>query len=261
MTDRIAAAFQKRPAFMPYYPIGYPTVDASVEAIVALTRHGADLVEVGLPFSDPLADGPVIQQATQTALANGVTTRLALDCVAKIRNAGVEIPLILMAYVNPLLAYGLGRMTEDALAAGVDGFIIPDLPVEESDEAIQAFTGKLPLIRMLAPTTTPERARRICRESQGFLYVVSVTGVTGQREKVSAGLPDLLVRVRAEATAKMPVCVGFGISNPAQAAEVGKLADGVIVGTACVKTIGEAADPAKAAAKFAASYRDALAAT
>jgi tryptophan synthase alpha chain len=259
MTNRIANAFQDRPAFMPYYPIGYPTVDISVDVIAALAQNGADLIEVGMPFSDPLADGPVIQHATQIALQNGVTTRLCLDCVAALRQRGIVIPLILMAYYNPLFNYGLHRLAEDAVQAGADGIIIPDLPVEESNAAQEAFAGRLPLIRMLAPTTTPERAKRICQESQGFLYVVSVTGVTGERTQVSVELPDLISRVRQQAPAAMPVCVGFGISTPSQAADVGKLADGVIVGTACVKTIGAAADPALKAGEFARSYRDALA--
>jgi tryptophan synthase alpha chain len=229
-----------------------------VDAIVALARNGADLVEVGLPFSDPLADGPVIQQATQAALRNGVTTQICLQSIAKIRRMGIEIPLILMGYYNPLYNYGLRKLAEEALAAGADGFIIPDLPVEESAPVLEALANTMPLIRMLAPTTTPPRANRICRESQGFLYVVSVTGVTGQREKVSTGLPDLINRVRKEAPSGMPICVGFGVSNPTQAAEVGKIADGVIVGTACVKTIGEATEPVKAAETFAKAYRDAL---
>jgi tryptophan synthase alpha chain len=259
MKNRISDAFRHPPAFMPYYPIGYPTVDISVDAIAALAQNGADLVEIGMPFSDPLADGPVIQHATQTALQNGVTTRRCLECVAVLRQRGITIPLLLMAYYNPLLNYGLRRLAEEAIEAGADGIIIPDLPVEESGAAQEAFAGRLPLIRMLAPTTTAERARRICRESQGFLYVVSVTGITGERATVASDLPALLARVRKEAPPEMPVCVGFGISTPGQAAEVGKIADGVIVGSACVKTIGEAADPVRAAVSFAGAYRDALA--
>jgi tryptophan synthase alpha chain len=259
MIDRMAHAFQNRPAFMPYYPIGYPSVETSLHVIATLASNGADLVEVGLPFSDPLADGPVIQHATQIALQNGVTTALGLQCISDLRREGVDIPLILMAYYNPLYIYGLKRLAEDAVRVGADGIIIPDLPVEESAAAVDAFVGRLPLIRMLAPTTTSQRVERICREAQGFLYVVSVMGVTGERKNISSALPDLLARVRKQSPANLPVCVGFGISSPAQAAEVGRIADGVIVGSACVKTIGEADDPNKAAKVFAHSYRDALA--
>jgi tryptophan synthase alpha chain len=264
MTNRIDRAFQKKPIFMPYFPLGYPDLDTSIDVIEALAQNGADLIEVGLSFSDPLADGPVIQQATQVALEKGITVRKCLEAVKELRSRGVDIPLVLMGYYNPMLAYGLEKFIHDAMNAGADGFIVPDLPVEESDEFAGAthtpsghFASSLPLIQMLAPTSPNERMERIARNAQGFIYLVSVTGVTGERKSISDGLGDLIARVREHTS--VPVCVGFGISTPEQARQVGALADGVIVGTACVKMIGNNENPVEAAKKFAAEFRNALA--
>jgi tryptophan synthase alpha chain len=254
----IERAFTRKPAFMPYFPVGYPTLPDSLDALEALGKNGADLIEVGIPFSDPLADGPVIQQATQIALRNGVTLQRVLDSVSELRRRGVTVPLILMGYYNPVFQYGLKAFARAAQQAGADGLIVPDLPLEESAELEEALAGGLPYIRMLAPTTTADRAQRICASARGFLYLVSVTGVTGAREKVSAGLPGFISRVRSAVPAELPLCVGFGIATPAQAAEVGRIADGVIVGSACVRAIGEAQDPKRAAAEFADSFRKAL---
>jgi tryptophan synthase alpha chain len=254
----IERAFKRKPAFMPYFPVGYPTLPDSLDALEALGKNGADLIEVGVPFSDPLADGPVIQEATQTALRNGVTLRHVLDSVAELRRRGVTVPLILMGYYNPILQFGIKDFARAAAGAGADGLIVPDLPFEESTELEQALGGGLSLIRMLAPTTTAERAHRICAAARGFLYLVSVTGVTGAREKVAADLPGFIRRVRGAVQAGLPLCVGFGIATPAQAAEVGRIADGVIVGSACVRAIGAARDPKRAAAEFANAFRKAL---
>jgi tryptophan synthase alpha chain len=254
----IERAFKRKPAFMPYFPVGYPTVADSLDAIEALAGNGADLIEVGIPFSDPLADGPVIQHATQIALQNGVTVQRVLGSVAELRRRGVGIPLILMGYFNPILQFGLKKFCSAAVAAGADGLIVPDLPAEESSELEAALGGTMPRIRMIAPTTSADRARRICAAAEGFLYLVSVTGVTGARASVPAGLPEFIARVRTSAPAGMPLCVGFGIATPEQAAEVGKLADGVIIGSACVRAIGESADPKRAAAEFAGAFRKAL---
>jgi tryptophan synthase alpha chain len=174
-----------------------------------------------------------------------------------LRKRGVDIPLVLMGYYNPMLAYGLEKFVHDAAEAGVDGFIVPDLPMEESDEFVGAMhASPLPLIQMLAPTTPPERMETIARNAKGFIYLVSVTGVTGERQSVSVGLGELIARVREHTSA--PVCVGFGISTPEQAKEVGKMADGVIVGTACVRTIGGSETPVETAKQFAAEFRSAL---
>lgn len=245
----------RRPAFMPYYPLGYPDIDTSVAVIEALAGNGADLIEVGLPFSDPLADGPVIQRATQIALERGLTMPRALEAVRTLRQRGVTIPLLLMGYFNPMLAYGLERLAREAVAAEVHGFIVPDLPPEESADFEQAV-HPLPQIRMVAPTTPDTRLPTVVAGAQGFLYLVSLTGTTGARAALSADLPAFIQRVRAHTS--LPLCVGFGISTPEQAREVAQWADGVIVGSACVKTIGESPTPVAAAAEFARAFRTAL---
>ncbi|MCC6300478.1 MAG: tryptophan synthase subunit alpha [Anaerolineales bacterium] len=263
--NRIENAFKNKPIFMPYFPLGYPDLDTSIDVIEALAKNGADLIEVGLSFSDPLADGPVIQHATQVALEKGITVKKSLEAVKELRRRGVEIPLILMGYYNPMLAYGLERFVHDAVEAGADGFIVPDLPAEESAEfenALEKLGGRdassrdHPLIQMLAPTTPPERMERIARNAKGFIYLVSVTGITGERKSVAKGLSDLIGDVRKHTN--IPVCVGFGISTPEQAREVGEMADGVIVGTACVKAIGTSESPVGAAREFAREFRVAL---
>jgi tryptophan synthase alpha chain len=268
--NRIEAAFSNKPIFMPYFPLGYPDLDTSIDVIEALAKNGADLIEVGLSFSDPLADGPVIQRATQVALEQGITVKKSLEALRELRRRGVEIPLVLMGYYNPMLAYGLDRFICDAIEAGADGFIVPDLPVEESDEFQSALTSyplgsgatrkgrevEAPLIQMIAPTSPSDRMERIARNAKGFIYLVSVTGVTGERKSISEGLGELITRVREHTS--VPVCVGFGIGTAEQAVEVGKLADGVIVGTACVRTIGGSATPVETAKQFAAEFQAAL---
>jgi len=253
--NRIENAFKNKPIFMPYFPLGYPDLETSIDVIEALAKNGADLIEVGLSFSDPLADGPVIQKATQVALENGITVKKSLAAVAELRTRGVDIPLVLMGYYNPMLAYGLEKFVKDAGDAGADGFIIPDLPMEESDE-FENVAGDLPLIRMLAPTSSSERMEMIARNARGFIYLVSVTGITGERKSLAEGLGDLIALVREHTAA--PVCVGFGIGTPEQAKQVGALADGVIVGTACVKTIGASEKPVETAKQFAAHFQISL---
>lgn len=257
--NRIDTAFQKKPIFMPYFPLGYPDLETSVNVIEALAKNGADLIEVGLSFSDPLADGPVIQHATQIALEKGITVEKSLESVKELRKRGVTIPLILMGYYNPMLAYGLERFIHDSIEAGADGFIVPDLPLEESDEfvgATHASPLQPPLIQMLAPTSPDERMEAIARNAKGFIYLVSVTGITGERKSLAEGLGELIAQVREHTSA--PVCVGFGIGTPEQARQVGKMADGVIVGSACVKLIGGSPKPVETAKQFAAEFRSAL---
>lgn len=274
--NRIENAFKNKPIFMPYFPLGYPDLDTSIDVIEALAKNGADLIEVGLSFSDPLADGPVIQKATQIALEKGITVKKSLAAVAELRKRGVDISLILMGYFNPMLAYGLKKFVHDAMEAGADGFIVPDLPMEEAKEFQSVLSGAtrpsstdfaknaqssaqdegLPLIQMLAPTTSPERMEMIARNAKGFIYLVSVTGITGERKSLAEGLSDLIASVREHTS--VPVCVGFGIGTPEQAKEVGAMADGVIVGSACVKTIGGSQTPIETAKQFAAEFRSAL---
>ncbi len=253
--NRLSTAFQNAPIFMPYFPLGYPTLNMSIDVIEALAQNGADLVEVGLSFSDPLADGPVIQRATQVALQNGITVEKSLAAVAELHSRGVQIPLILMGYYNPILAYGLARFTDTARRSGADGFIIPDLPPEESG-AFESAAGELPLIRMLAPTTPAERIRQVAGTARGFIYLVSVAGTTGARAGLPSGLIDLIEAVRRAAS--VPVCVGFGIGTPQQAAIVARTAAGVIVGSACVQAIGESTTPVETARQFAHAFSEAV---
>jgi len=253
--NRIENAFKNKPIFMPYFPLGYPNLETSIDVIEALAKNGADLIEVGLSFSDPLADGPVIQQATQVALEQGITIKKSLQAVKELRKRGVEIPLILMGYYNPMLAYGLDKFVRDAKEAGADGFIIPDLPAEESQE-FENVLGDLPLIRMIAPTSSSDRMEKIARNAKGFIYLVSVTGITGERKSIAEGLSDLISSVREHSS--VPVCVGFGIGTPEQAKEVGQMADGAIVGTACVRVIGSSKTPVETAKQFASQFRNAL---
>jgi tryptophan synthase alpha chain len=253
--SRIIKAFENKPIFMPYFPLGYPDLDTSIDVIEAMAKNGADLMEVGLSFSDPLADGPVIQHATQIALEKGITVRKSLDAVKELRKRGVDIPLILMGYYNPMLAYGLDDFVQDAVEAGADGFIIPDLPPEEATE-FETLANSHPLIRMLAPTSPPDRMEMVARNAKGFVYLVSVTGVTGERKSLSDGLGNLISQVRQHTSA--PVCVGFGIGTPDQAKEVAALADGVIVGTACVKAIGSSEKPVEKSTQLAMEFSEAL---
>lgn len=237
--DAIAAMFEQaqaagRAAFLPYYPIGYPTYDDSLDAISGMAAAGVDGFEIGIPFSDPLADGPTIQAAAQVALDNGITPAGCLQAVRDLRQRGVWQPLLLMGYLNPLLAYGPDAFARDARAAGADGLIIPDLPPEEADLFAPGCAREgLALIFFLAPTSTDARIRLVAGRARGFLYVVSVTGVTGARATLPPDLGDFLARIRAQTDC--PRVVGFGISGPEQARAMSGLAEGFIVGSALVR--------------------------
>lgn len=227
------------PAFMPYFTLGYPDFETSLNIVQACVEAGADLMELGVPFSDPLADGPVIQHSTQVALERGMTVARCLDGVRELRARGITIPFILMGYINPILAYGTARFVRDAAEAGADGLIIPDLTPEEAGELEKLCKEHgLALVFLLAPNSPEERIKLVCEKTTGFVYLVSVMGVTGAREGVAAGLREFVARVRAYA--RVPVAVGFGISTPDQASAVGEFADGVIVGSALVKAVDEA---------------------
>ena len=240
--DRIKNAFTKgQPAFMPYAVLGYPTRAASLNVVRALAEFGADLLELGLPFSDPLADGPTIQAATQKSLENGTTLADCLAMTRELRQSGVDTPALLMGYVNPMLAYGVEEFVTAAADAGADGLIVPDLPPEEAGEFETACAQHgLALVYLLAPTSTPERIKLITAKSQGFVYLVSLTGVTGARRDLPPDLTDFIARVRQYTT--KPLAVGFGIATGDQARAVGHIADGVIVGSALVKCAGESVE-------------------
>ena len=260
--DRIQQAFEQaraagRAALMPYFTLGYPTPDDSVEVVAALAEAGADLIELGVPFSDPLADGPTIQHSTQVALEQGMSVARCLDLVRAIRARGVQQPLLLMGYINPVLAYGAEQYVRAANQAGADGLIIPDLPLEESAsiEATCQANG-LALVYLAAPTSTPARLEALARRTRGFLYLVSLTGVTGARQALSGGLAEFAARARAATT--VPLAIGFGISRPDQAAAVAQLADGVIIGSALIQAVGKSDQPAQAAAAFLREIRAAL---
>lgn len=240
--ERIQTAFTKeRTAFMPYTVMGYPDREAGLETIRQLVDAGADLLELGIPFSDPLADGPTIQAATQQSLENGTTLKDCLQMTRELRAEGIDTPGVMMGYVNPMMAYGLEQFVADAAEAGVDGLIVPDVPPEEADE-LNALCEKhgLALIQFLAPTSTADRIKLVTKNAKGFIYLVSLTGVTGGRNKVSDTLNTFVDRVREETDT--PLAVGFGISNGEQAAEVAQYADGIIVGSALVKRANESAE-------------------
>jgi tryptophan synthase alpha chain len=253
--EDIERAFLHRPALMPYFPLGYPDCETSLDIIEAIARAGADLIELGLPFSDPLADGPTIQRAAQIALRNGMTVARGLEMAATLRRRGVRTPFMLMSYYNPLLAYGLDRVVTDAAKAGIDGLIVPDLPPEEAGEADELCTNHdLALIYFLAPTSTEERMAWVTARARGFIYIVSLTGVTGAREHLPHGLSGFVQRVRS--LARCPLAVGFGISTPRQVEMVGRVADGVIVGSALVEAAG-GEDAVRAASAFVEAMRSA----
>ena len=222
---------------MPYLPVGYPDLPTSLDLLQALAEAGADLIEVGVPFSDPLADGPTIQAATQHALAQGVTPSDCIAVVRELRQRGVSAPLMLMGYINPILAYGVERYAADATAAGADGFIIPDLPPDEAEDVEAACQRHgLAMIYLIAPTSTDERIALAANHSTGFLYLVSVAGITGARTELPSHLAEFVTRVRQHTD--LPLAVGFGISTPEQASAVARIADGVVVGSALVKLGG-----------------------
>ncbi|MEK7867424.1 MAG: tryptophan synthase subunit alpha [Planctomycetota bacterium] len=241
ISDLFESARRKgRKILSPYFVAGFPDMGSSGELILEALHNGADMVEIGLPFSDPLADGPVIQYASQAALHNGMNVSRLFKLVRGLRKQ-FDAPFVVMTYVNLILQYGLSAFLRDANAAGVDGLVVPDLTWEAGRRYHAAFReGSIDLIPLIAPTSPPARIRRIAEDAQGFVYLVSVTGVTGERKELPPGLKDFVGRVR-KATEK-PICVGFGISTPEQAREVTRIADGAIVGSALVQRIASAAD-------------------
>lgn len=258
---QIEAAFkkaqeQRTAALMPYFTLGYPDSESSLDIIEAVAAN-SDLLELGIPFSDPLADGPTIQHSTQVALENGATVAGCLDIVRRLRQRGISTPACFMGYYNPIIAYGLERFVDDARTACIQGLIVPDLPPEEATELVQYVTeAGLAYIYFLAPTSNQARIEQVTSQATGFIYLVSVTGVTGARRSLHSDLESFITRVRAQTD--IPLAVGFGISTPDQAASVGALADGVIVGSALVNAVNEATEKPAAAAAFAEAFQSAL---
>jgi len=245
---------------MPYVTMGYPAPESALDIVPALAEAGADLVELGVPFSDPLADGATIQAAGQKALANGMSLALCLEQAATLRARGVKLPFVLMGYYNPIVQFGIERFTEQAVASGIDGLIVPDLPPEEAGVLYAAATARgLDVIFMLAPTSDAARVQTVTELSSGFVYLVSLVGVTGARDSLPPDLADFVARVRA--VTDKPLAVGFGIATPEQAAQVAQIADGVIVGSALVKAVGAAERPAEAARTFVAALRTTISAS
>jgi tryptophan synthase alpha chain len=253
----IASVFSKprHKALIAYVTIGYPSIKATLDVVPVLAESGCDIIELGIPFSDPLADGTTIQKASHHALQNGVTPKICLEIAGKLSRI-VDIPLVFMGYFNPVLWHGIEAFCRDCAAAGVNGLIIPDLPPEEGSK-LEATTKRLGLnlIYLLAPTSTPERIRLVAERSGGFIYLVSVTGVTGARESLPADLAAFIGRVKAIAV--QPLCVGFGISTPEQAKQVAHLADGVIVGSRIIQLM-ESDKPKDSIASFIRGLRRAI---
>jgi len=226
-------------ALVTFFTAGDPSLDVTERLIVEVDARGADVIELGVPFSDPIGDGPVNQRSAERALRAGTSLARVLETVSRVRDR-VRAPLVLMTYYNPLYAFGLKAFSRTAVDAGVDGVLVLDLPPEEAtDLAAEGAVVGLDIIHMVAPTSTAPRLRLIARRSQGFIYVVSRTGVTGERADVPADLAGQVRALRMVTT--KPICVGFGISQPEQVATVGALADGVIVGSAIVRMIEDRA--------------------
>jgi len=238
--SRIVSKFQElneeeKIAFIPYICYGYPNIKTSEKLVIELSKCGANIIEIGFPFSDPLADGPTIQHASHKALKNEISLDIYLNSIKKIRK-NVDIPLVIMSYYNPIFRYGEERFVKNSLKSGLDGAIIPDLPIEEADSLMEvSYRTGFDLIQIISPTTPKERMKHIADKSLGFIYYVSLTGVTGARSKLPSTIKSH-VEILKSLTNK-PVCVGFGISKPSHVKEVANIADGVIVGSAIINAI------------------------
>ncbi|MBE42430.1 MAG: tryptophan synthase subunit alpha [Chloroflexi bacterium] len=230
---------ENKPALVPYLTVGYPTVELTVPIATKVLSSGADMLELGIPFSDPLADGPTIQETSFIALENGTTISTAIESVREIRTIDSESPLIFMGYFNPFLRYGFENLLMDIKSAGVDGLIVPDLPTEESDVLFaECRKQSIHLIPLLAPTSTDERIESACKTAGGFIYCVSLTGVTGARNRLSSGVEELVRRIRA--FTDLPVLVGFGISSQSDVDRIGQFANGAVVGSAFLDAVSGA---------------------
>jgi len=255
--SRIASIFTRanHTALIPYITVGYPSVETTLKVVPLLASSGCDIVELGIPFSDPLADGATIQRASYEALRQGVTPKVCFEVAQELRRQ-VEIPLVFMTYYNPVLKFGLEQFCSKCTEVGIDGLIIPDLPPEEGQDLEQSTKRHgLDIIYLLSPASTEERVRLVTSKSSGFIYLVSLTGVTGARDKLPEELESFVARVR-ERTEK-PLCVGFGVSTAEQARRIAKVADGVIVGSRIIQLMEEDATFSSLKA-FASSLREAF---
>jgi tryptophan synthase alpha chain len=228
-----------RVGLVPYVTAGYPDKDAFIDTLRKIAKVG-DVVEVGVPFSDPMADGVTIQRASHDAIAHGVSLRWI---ISELTNAGdLGAPIVLMSYLNPLLAYGFEKLARDCLAAGVCGFIVPDLPLEEGDEFREAMDAEgIALVQLVSPATPDERREKLCSISRGFVYAITVKGVTGSVKALPSGVPEYLDRIKSHTD--IPVCAGFGVREAAQVRDLGAHADGVVVGSALVERLEAGEDP------------------
>jgi len=250
LDDTFASLKQhNRKAFIAYVAAGDPTFDLSLEVMHTLAEIGADVIELGMPFSDPLADGIVNQMAADRALKAGMSTRRTLDLIRAFREKNSSTPIVLFTYLNPIFTYGFAKFQEDAVAAGADGVLLLDLPHEAELSKELAENPGLSHIRLIAPSTPPERVKMLAAQAEGFIYALSRSGVTGGHSAPAETIPAQVAAIKAHTT--VPVCVGFGISNPEQAALVAKSADGIIVGSAIVKQVElNLANPAEAVRRF-----------
>lgn len=226
-------------AFVSFTMAGDPNYDTSLDLMKALPKAGVDIIELGMPFTDPMADGPAIQIAGQRAIKGGQTLKKTLDMVTAFRKADDETPVVLMGYYNPIFTHGVAQFITDAKAAGVDGLIIVDLPPEEDDElCVPACEAGLDFIRLATPTTDEKRLPKVLENTSGFVYYVSITGITGAATPDSGAVGDAVARIKEKTD--LPVAVGFGVSTPEQAAEIAKVADGVVVGSTIVRAMADA---------------------
>lgn len=247
-----------RTAVVPYVTVGFPSVEDTLAIVPAIERAGADAIELGVPYSDPLADGPTVQAASYRALTGGVNSHVCIEAARSLRSAGVTVPLLFMGYYNPILHYGITAYAADCAEAGVDALIVPDLPPDEAGELREALAERgLGIVSLLAPTSTEERIVLGCEQARGFVYCVSVTGVTGARRDLPDDLPEFVARVRRHT--ELPVAVGFGIAERKHVERVGEVADVAIVGSALINVI-DSAPPGEAASRAGAFIRE-LAAT
>jgi tryptophan synthase alpha chain len=254
--NKISNAFSSGKAFIPFITGGDPDLETAEKLLYALYESGADLIEIGIPFSDPIAEGPVIQAADERALAAGCTIEKLFDLVARVR-PNIKVPLLFMTYYNPIFAYGISKFTEKCAACGLDGLIVPDLPLEEREELLEPCVSRgLELISLISPTSET-RITNIAKNSSGFLYCFSALGVTGERREIGNSARSMVEQ--AKRVANIPCAVGFGVSTPEQAHEIAKFADGVIIGSAIVRIVAEhGRNSVEAVSQFARMIKQAI---